>query len=437
MNRIRRTLSSLRASFWFTPTLIVAGSAALALGLIEAGSIELHPWMARWPRLFGAGAAGARGMLSTIAGAMMTVVGVTFSMTLVTLVLASSQYTSRILRNFMRDGVTQVALGVFAGIFSYSLIVLRTIRGGDEGSFVPSLAVTVAVFLAVGGICVLIFFIHHIASSIQASSVIAAVAEETIAAVERLFPDRVGDDQDGEPGPAEETRRWIPVRAENTGYLQGVDGDALVRLAREHLSVVRMELPLGAFVVRGAPLASVSFDEGRDGALPDPLRTGVLAAYAVGRHRTIEQDPMFGVRQLVDIALKALSPGVNDTTTGAMCVDYLTAIVAHRAARGSPPPQRYDGGELRVIAIGSSFDDLLHAAFDEIRGNAAGNATIVVRLLDAIATVATRTGDPSRRKALDAHVQTIIELGERTLLYTPERALLASAVDRARRALES
>ena len=131
-------------------------------------------------------------MLSTIAGSMMTVVGVTFSMVLVALALASSQYTSRILRNFMRDRVTQIVLGVFAGIFIYCLIVLRTIRSGDEGGFVPSLAVFFAVVLAIGGISALIFFIHHIASSIQASSIIASVADETLAAVDRLFPGQLG-----------------------------------------------------------------------------------------------------------------------------------------------------------------------------------------------------------------------------------------------------
>ena len=180
MNKLKRFWSNLRASFWFVPSLIVAVSIALAVALIEVDSTGSEQWLARWPRLFGAGAAGARGMLSTIAGSMMTVVGVTFSMTLVTLALASSQYTSRILRNFMRDRVTQVVLGIFAGIFTYCLIVLRTIRGGDEGGFVPSLAVSFGVVLAIGGIGVLIFFIHHIASSIQASSIIASVADETM-----------------------------------------------------------------------------------------------------------------------------------------------------------------------------------------------------------------------------------------------------------------
>ena len=176
MNKFKQLWSTLRSSFWFLPSLIVLGSIVFAVVLIEADSAGSDRWLAQWPRLFGAGAEGARGMMSTIAGSMMTVVGVTFSMILVVLALASSQYTSRILRNFMRSRVTQVVLGIFAGIFTYCLIVLRTIRGGDEGAFVPSLAVFFGFVLALGGVVALMFFIHHIASSIQASSIIASVA---------------------------------------------------------------------------------------------------------------------------------------------------------------------------------------------------------------------------------------------------------------------
>ena len=149
--------------------------------------------MERWPRLFGAGAEGSRGLLAAIASSMITVAGVTFSITIVALALASSQYTSRILRNFMRDRTNQTVLGVFVGVFAYCLVVLRTIRGGDEGAFVPALAVLGALLLAFVAIGFLIFFIHHIAASIQATSIIAAVAGETFEAVDRLFPTEVGD----------------------------------------------------------------------------------------------------------------------------------------------------------------------------------------------------------------------------------------------------
>ena len=333
MNQLKRFWSKLRASFWFVPSLIVAVSIALALALIEAHSTGSEQWLARWPRLFGAGAAGARGMLSTIAGSMMTVVGVTFSMTLVTLALASSQYTSRILRNFMRDRVTQVVLGIFTGIFAYCLIVLRTIRGGDEGGFVPSLAVFFAVVLAMGGIGVLIFFIHHIAASIQASSIIASVADETMVAVDRLFPEKLGqgpgDDDEDRPGSPSAGAELAGRPGQRNGYIQSVDNAALLRLAREHKTIVRMERGIGDFVVHDTTLASLALEVPPEKEVIAALQ----AAYSIDRYRTVYQDCAFGIRQIVDMALRALSPGINDTTTAVMCVDYLTAILARLASR--------------------------------------------------------------------------------------------------------
>ena len=199
MNKLRQRWGNLRSSFWFMPSLIVVDSIVVALALIEADSVWGDHLRAQWPRLFGVGAEGARQILSTLAGSMMTVMGITFSMTLLALTLASSQYTSRILRNFMRSRVTQVTLGIFAGIFVYCLIVLRTIHGG-EAEFVPSLAVFFAFVMAIGGVGVLIFFIHHIASSIQASSIIASIAHETIAAIDRLFPEKLGHGPDEDEG---------------------------------------------------------------------------------------------------------------------------------------------------------------------------------------------------------------------------------------------
>jgi uncharacterized membrane protein len=224
MHKFKELWSNLRSSFWFMPSLIVVASIVFAAAVIEADSAGSDRWLSQWPRLFGAGAEGARQILSTIAGSMMTVVGVTFSMILVVLALASSQYTSRILRNFMSSRVTQVVLGIFAGIFTYSLIVLRTIRGGDEGAFVPNLAVFFGFVLALGGVGTLMFFIHHIASSIQASSIIASVAQETIATIDRLFPEKLGqgpgeNDEDQTLGPLAE-HNWRAIPAKESGYIQ-------------------------------------------------------------------------------------------------------------------------------------------------------------------------------------------------------------------------
>jgi uncharacterized membrane protein len=264
MNKLKQLWSNLLSSFWFVPSLILAFSIAFATALVQVHTPANSQWLARWPLLFGSNAEGAREMLSTIAGSMMTIVGVTFSMTLIALVMAASQYTSRILRNFMSDRVTQVVLGVFSGVFAYCLIVLRTIRGGDEAGFVPSLAVFFAMVLAMSGIGVLIFFIHHIAASIQASSIIANVADETITAIDLLFPEKIGykpiNNQENQTEFPLTERNWQTVPARKNGYIQSVDNAALLSLARKHKTVVRMEIGIGHFVVQNEKLASLTLE---------------------------------------------------------------------------------------------------------------------------------------------------------------------------------
>ena len=328
------------------PSLMVGGNIALAVVLIEADSAGSDRWLSQWPRLFGVGAEGARQMLSTLAGSMMTVMGITFSMTLLALTLASSQYTSRILRNFMRSRITQFTLGVFAGTFAYCLIVLRTIRGGagiDE--FVPSLAVFFAFVLSLGGVGVLIYFIHHIALSIQASSIIASVAKETNASIDRLLPkelDQGSDEDEGQNRGLEllDERSWYPVPATVSGYIQSMNNAALMNLAQDNRTILRVEHGIGTFVVQNTALVSLALTYPPDQQTIDALN----AAYSIGRHRTVDQDPAFGIRQIVDVAIKALSPGVNDTSTAVICVDYLTSIISRLSGRQFPCVHYYQGG---------------------------------------------------------------------------------------------
>lgn len=427
----------MQESFWFVPFLINAAGIALALMLIEVDATGDKQWMANWQRLFGVNAAGGRVILSTIAGSMMTVVGITFSMTLVTLALASSQYSSRILRTFMRDRVTQVVLGMFTGIFIYCLVVLRTIRGGNEGGFVPNVAVLFGVVLAIGGVGVLIFFIHHIASSIQASSILASVGDETIGAVDRLFPTALGH----QPANNEEDqvvlslseRTWQAIPAGGNGYIQCVDNVALLRWAREQKTIVRMERGIGDFVVGDALLASVT----RESPPEEDMVAALQAAYTISRHRTLQQDAAFGIRQIVDMALRALSPGVNDTTTAVMCVDYLTAILARLASRNIPSSCRYDEGELRVLTIGPTFSTLVAESFDQIRGSATGNVAILLRMLGAIHTIDSLTADPHRRRTLREQVQWITEAAERTIESPHDRARFEQRLTQVRKAFDT
>jgi len=413
---------------WFVPALIVVGAVGLAVGLIEMDWLSRQELVTRWPRIFGAGADGSRALLSAIASSMITVAGVTFSITVVALALASSQYTSRILRNFMSDRANQAVLGVFLGVFAYCLVVLRTIRGGAEGLFVPSLAVLGAVLLSFVAIAFLIFFIHHIAASIQATSIIAAAAGETLRAVDRLFPAQMVDAsvEQTKGGNAQAVQVWVMVPARTTGYIQGVDGNALFELAREHGVIVRMERGVGEFVIEATPLVSVGGTEP-----DDELVQKIQKAYSIGQDRTVKQDAAYGIRQIVDIALKALSPGINDTTTAINCVDHLGAILARLASRQVETPCRADGRRLLVIARGPTFTGLLADAFDQIRQNAEGNVAILVRLLEVLELLRGRTEDPHRRRELAHHAALILEVAERSVPAPHDRARVQIAKGRA------
>ena len=427
----------LRSSFWFVPAVIVLGAVTLAIVLVAVDATVNLDIAERWPLFFGAGAAGARGLLTAVAGSMITVAGVVFSITIVVLSLTSSQYTSRVLRNFMRDRINQVVLGVFVGIFAYCLTVLRTIRGVDEGAFVPSLAVLAGLILAFVGIGFLIYFIHYISMSIQASHIIAAVAHETIAAVDHLFPEELGggnnEDADGKSAMPLERHAWSAVPARKTGYIESIDADTLLALAQGRWTILRMERGIGEFVVKGTPLISVAGPGGLDKETTAKLN----AVYTISRQRTVEQDPAFGIRQIVDVALKALSSGINDTTTAVMCLDYLTAILVRLAKRRIVASPRFDQGELRVIARGPSFESILAEAFDQIRQNAEGNVAVMSRMLDTLQTIARLTADDSRRGALRGQLKWMAELAQRTIASPHDRERFESRLARVQEAFET
>ncbi len=439
MNRLRLLWLGLQGSLWFVPTLVTAGCVVLAVVLIEVGTRVENDLAEDWPRVFGAGANAARSMLSAIATSMITVAGVVFSVTIVALSLASSQYSPRVLRNFMGDRPTQAVLGVFVGIFVYCLVVLRTIRSRDEGDgFMPSLAVVGGVALALFGVAVLIYFIHHVASSIQASSILDRIAGDTRAAIDRLFPQELGDDASQEnaelPAPLQTGTHghdvhpaWVRATAPRSGYLVGVDEQRLLDIARELNRVVRMACPVGEFVIQGSPLAEVA----GDAPLPPGACEKLRSAFPLGPQRDVHQDAAYGLQQLVDVALKALSPGVNDHTTAIMCVDRIAALLVRLASRGMPAPRRSDGKVLRVIACLVDFEQLVTLSIDPITEHSRGDTLVLARLLWALGAIEQCTVDAGRRAALLrrlAYVQEVIGAAIESPLRRQQLALQAEAL---------
>ena len=238
LSRLRTLQEQLFGSLWFVPSAIVLVSLLLAVVMVELSAGVGDEVLERWPRLFGASAESSQAMLSAIAGSMITVAGLSFSLVLLAVTQASSQFTPRILRTFMEDRANQVVLGTFVGIFAYCLVVLRTIRTADEGGFVPALAIVLAIVLAIAGIGVLIFFVHHIASTLQASNIMARVTRDTVAAVDRLFPETLGEEASvaRDAGTASLAgASWQRAPAAATGYVQSVDEEGLLRLAADLL----------------------------------------------------------------------------------------------------------------------------------------------------------------------------------------------------------
>lgn len=391
----------LRESYWFLPTLMVAFSAGLALGLVELDR-HIAGWQARrLPWIQDAGPEGTRALLSTVAGSMITVTGVVFSITIVALTLASSQFGPRLLRNFLRDRGNQLVLGTFVSTFLYSLLVLRAVDGEE----VPYLATAGALALAIASIFVLIFFVHHAASSIQASSVIAGVAREIDLGLPSLFPERLGRElpETGDRGADAVARLSADARevsAKCSGYVRVLDTEALLSFAVERDVLVELAHRPGDFVAEGDLLARAGPSSRLDDGAVEQLR----GCFVIGAHRTAVQDIVFLTDQLAEMAVRALSPGVNDPNTAVACVHRLGAVLAQVVDRKMPSPLRADAnGTPRVAASSTTFDDIVASCLDPVRRYGGQDARVVTATLSALRGAILRSAHAGRRELLLEH----------------------------------
>lgn len=381
--RWRTLWADVRDSLWFVPGVLTVLAFGLAFVVIEIDrraaldSALFRTW------IFTGGVEGARGVLTAIAGGLITVTGVVFSVTIVALQLASSQFTPRVLRNFTADRGNQTVLGVFIATFTYTLLVLRTIRSGDEGeaAFIPRLGVAVAVALVLVSIGFLIYFINHSARSIQISLILDRVAERTLENVYRLFPEHIGHADEAVPDdPRRPDRSSVHVAADAAGYLQAVDGTSLFRLGGRKNVIIAMEPHIGEFLLPGQPLASVAPPNDAD----DEVVDGIHTAFVLGPERTPDQDLEFGIIEISDIAVKALSPSINDPTTAFRCIDRLSEILLVLGTRDPPRNERTDEGRVHYIGRHTEFERAVGLAFDQIRHFGAGNPAVAKKLVETL-----------------------------------------------------
>jgi uncharacterized membrane protein len=397
-------LEGVRSSYWFVPGLMLLMGGGLALLLVSLDHrVQGAPFRDLW-WVFSGGASGARTVLSTVAGSIITVAGTTFSITIAVLTLTSSQFGPRLLRGFMRDTGNQVVLGTFLATFLYCLLVERTVRSVDEYAFVPHMAVTTGIALAMASVCVLIYFIHHVSLSIQATHIVASVARELDEALDRLFPGQIGEERvsgahksDESTVIAESFRH--PIHARRSAYIQAIDGEVIFDTARTYDLVVNVLCAPGAFLRKGQILAMVR--SASLGTVEGEITKSLTGAFILGDHRTGTKDVEFLFLQLVEVAARALSPGINDPFTAIMCLDRLGAALAILAGRELPSPvRRDDGGTARVIAPISSFSDILELSLVEIICYGGSDPMVVARIFALIDSVWDCTRTEKQRDAL-------------------------------------
>jgi len=427
--RARRTWLSewrreeLRTTLWLLPTaqvLLAVGLFAVTYGIDRAaydGRLTLPSWVE-----YGTVDA-ARQILTAIAAAVITVVGLVVSITIVALTLASTQFGPRMLRNFVRDRGTQLTLGTFVATFVYAILVLGSVGHGARGDFFPHLSVTVALGMVLASLGVLIYFIHHIATTIQLPNVIASIARDLSLAIDAEVADggAVAPAEAG-PGPLEVRRRLeeggVPVLAPKSGYLQFVAYETLVAIAARHDAVIEVLYRPGHFVVEGLPLAVVW-----PGAAAGDVARRLERSHVTGPNRTLTQDLAFAIDQLVEIAIRALSPAVNDTFTALTCIDWLGDGLCKLTARWAPRPVHRDGdGYVRLITAEASYTRFVERAFDKVRQAGSGMPAVMIRQLDALAKVMRYTTGEDQRAALLEQAGMVLESSVQSVPAAPDRA---------------
>ncbi|MBK9750864.1 MAG: DUF2254 domain-containing protein [Chloroflexi bacterium] len=389
-NRLYAAWDTLRASYWFIPTLMAVTAFAVFLVTVNL-DVRYGAEFTRYTSwLFQNVPDSARLIFSTIASAVMTVIGVVFSLTMVVLTLTSQQYGPLIVTNFMRDRGNQFTLGTFTATFIYSLLILRTIRGSvTEGFFIPHISSLVGFGFALASLAILIYFIHHVSMSIQSTEILANISDTLLATIEDVFPQAVGTSASRlhipeSDLPANFRDQSQLVRSSYTGYVDYVDTEALFDLTEKHDILLELRYRPGQFVNAGSVLGVVYPLE----RATEELTAAIQATYIVGNRRTPAQDVEFLIDQLVSIATRAMSPAVNDPYTAQMCLDRLGEGLCKLGNRPLPSARRYDAaGNLRMVMGVVSFENAFYRAFDEIRHYAAHDLAVVMHLLNLFTVI--------------------------------------------------
>lgn len=422
--RLLQLLEDLRSSYWFVPAVMAVVALLLGAGAVYVDVTIGSDWLSGLSWYQSNKPDGAQQVLSTIAGSAITVAGVVFSITIASVSYAASQYGPRVLTNFMSDRGNQVTLGTFIATFLYCLVVLRTIRGGDDNEFVPDLAVILALVLAVCSIAVLIFFVHHVPRSIHVNTIAAGIGRELLESMESRFPDFIGDGpEDDQPGadavpvPLRAHRLRprpgvSPVRSPAIGYVEAIDDERLMQIATRSDLVLRLDYRPGDYIDTASNFALAWSHE----RIADETLNALRTSFAVSSRRTPVQDTRFLIDELVEVGARALSPGVNDPFTAVTCLDWLSTALCDAARRKLPSPYRLDKeGTLRVIAPPLTFAGFVERGLGQFRQYLASDRIVCLHAFRTIERVASACASRSQVVTLLEEADALLATARETL----------------------
>lgn len=435
-NKLAPLIEKIQSSFWFVPSVMIVLSLFIAAVTIYIDVTHSQTNANTLTFLYATDVNAVRSLLGTMAAAMITVTSIAFSITIVILTLASSQFGPRLMRNFMMDKSTQIVLGTFISTFLFCIVIFCAISFKDPYAFEPGITVAVAIAMTCFSVCMLIYFIHHISKSIQADVVIDDVYCELHQNITKLFPTASDDDiapSDTRLAQEKNDSHKFDVHAPFSGYLQLIDKESLFNLACTSDCVIELHFSAGDFIVERAIIATVYANNMTEQDMKEDAGTCIsekIISHTVhGSCRTPVQDPEFAIHQLVEIALRALSPGINDPYTAITCIDKLCAVLCNLTDKAFPLSNIKEDDVLRLVCKASTFTAIATAAFDQIREESENNLAVTMKMLDSLQVLASLSKSDEQRDFVLTQTEMIKQQQAKQSMSDHDRSNLLQRID--------
>ncbi|WP_299877010.1 DUF2254 domain-containing protein [uncultured Cocleimonas sp.] len=412
--RILHFLGNISANFWMIPlfSLFIGAGLAFLNFYLDKTLLARH---IEYPDLYlyFNNSQNIRSLLSVSATSFLGVAGVSFSITIASLTLASQQFGPRLLRNFMLDRFNQLVLGCFIGTFLYCILLLQFTSSMDLEKTTPFVSMIFLLVLIFINLLVLVFFIHHVAVAIQADTVISDVDKELVAQLLKLFPDKVETDEQPiklkVPSNIDQKfeKQGKEVFAYNSGYLQALDIDALIKCGSDNKIALKIIVKPGEFIIKDSLIGYFLNRDESDNE--DAVKDQINSQLIMGVKPTPEQDPEFAIRQLVEVAVRALSPGINDPFTAISCIDRLADNIALLMGRQFPSDQHVDdSGHLVLQLKPFTINGIIEASFNQIRQHGKNDIAVTIHLLQTLHKLALISNTSEQAKAINKQTRAIV-----------------------------